>query len=129
MLKRQCTINDAKALSALGLAYIGDCVYELLVREFIIAKGNVPVNRLHKKTVSYVCASGQSAAVEAIIDCLDESETSVYKRGRNANGSTVPKNANAQEYRRATGLEALFGFLYLTDQQERIAELFAKIIK
>lgn len=111
-------------LSALGLAYIGDSVYELLVRERIISKGNIPVNQLHKKTVSIVCASGQSKAMEIIMDYLTETEISMYKRGRNANGNTIPKNANPQEYRRATGLESLFGYLYLTAQQQRLQELF-----
>jgi len=98
------------------------------VRERIILQGNVPVNRLHKKTVSYVCAAAQSSAFATISDLLTEEEMASYKRGRNANSNTVPKNANPQDYRRATGLEALFGYLYLTCQQSRIEELFEIIM-
>lgn len=119
---------DANQFSGLNLAYIGDSVYELMVREHILQKGNAPVNRLHKQTVAIVCATGQSKAVELILGSLTEEEISVYKRGRNANGNTVPKNANAQEYRRATGFEALFGYLYLTGQQLRLRELFDIIV-
>lgn len=119
--------GDPNLLSALGLAYIGDCIYEILVREYIISKGNVPVKRLHISTVSIVCAKGQSDAMTVIMPVLTEQEVSMYKRGRNANGNNVPKNADAQEYRRATGLESLFGYLYLSRQTERIEELFSLI--
>ncbi len=129
MIEQQSNLKEVNQYSALGLAYIGDSVYELMVRERIIAQGNMPVNRLHKKTVSYVCASAQSKAVELILDVLTEQEQAIYKRGRNANGNTIPKNANPQDYRRATGLEALFGFLYLTNQPERTLELFNKIFE
>ncbi len=114
--------KDAKQYNGLSLAFIGDCVYELLVREHILSKK--PVNQLHKETVNYVCASAQSKAVELIIQQLSEEELSVYKRGRNTNSNTVPKNADPQDYRRATGLEALFGYLYLTGNTARISELF-----
>lgn len=116
-----------KMLSPLNLAYIGDCIFELMVRERSIKKGNMPVNKLHKMTVSYVCASAQSKGYEIIKDMLTPEEEAIYKRGRNANGSHVPKNANPQDYRRATGLEALFGYLYLTKQKNRTLELFDKI--
>ncbi len=127
MIEQQTNIKEVNQFSSLGLAYIGDSVYELLVREKIIAQGNMPVNKLHKKTVSYVCATAQSKAVGVIIDTLTDQEMSVYKRGRNANGNTVPKNANPQDYRRATGLEALFGYLYLSNQTKRSIELFELI--
>lgn len=116
-------------MSALGLAYIGDGVYELMVRERIIARGNVPVNMLHKSTVSYVCAASQSKAVALISELLTEQETAVYKRGRNAHSNTIPKNADIQDYHRATGLEALFGYLYLTNQNERLKEIFEAIFE
>ena len=128
MLEQQTDIQAVKNLSALGLAYIGDSVYELLVREKIISLGNIQVNKLHKKTVSIVCSTGQSKAMEIIMDVLSETEISMYKRGRNANGNSVPKNSNPQDYRRATGLESLFGYLYLTEQQDRIHELFNMIM-
>lgn len=119
--------GDPNLLSALGLAYIGDCIYEILVREYIISKGNVPVKKLHTSTVSVVCAKGQSKAVEVIMPVLSEDEILMYKRGRNANGNNIPKNADAQEYRRATGLECLIGYLYLSHQYNRIEELFTII--
>lgn len=124
MIEQQSNLKEVNQYSALGLAYIGDCIYELMVRERVISQGNMPVNRLHKKTVSYVCASNQSKAVGFLLDLLTEQELAIYKRGRNANGNTVPKNSHPQDYRRATGLEALFGFLYLTNQNDRIKELF-----
>lgn len=117
-------VQSAKMLSSLGLAYIGDCIFELMVRERMIAKGNMPVNKLHKMTVSYVCASAQSKAFSLVEGLLTEEETAIYKRGRNANGNHIPKNANPADYRRATGLEALFGYLYLSKQNERVGELF-----
>lgn len=115
-----------KQYSPLGLAYIGDVVYEMLVREHMIAKANMPVNQLHRKTVAWVCASAQSQAVELLLPILTEEETAIYKRGRNAN-SHVPKNGNVLEYHRATGLEALFGYLYLSGETTRIEELFTLI--
>ncbi|WMJ23066.1 ribonuclease III domain-containing protein [Paludicola sp. MB14-C6] len=124
MIEQQTNLKDINQYSGLSLAYIGDCVYELMVRERILSQGNMPVNKLHKKSVSIVCASAQSKAYELVKDLLTEQETAVYKRGRNANGNHVPKNANPQDYRRATGLEALFGYLYLTNQTNRVLELF-----
>lgn len=119
--------ENPKLYSPLVLAYIGDAVFEIMVREKLVLRANMPVNRLHKMTVGHVCASAQSAAMEILLEQLSEEETEIYKRGRNANGNHVPKNANPQEYRRATGLEALFGYLYLKGSVERIRELFALI--
>lgn len=120
-------IHKVKMLSPLGLAYIGDCIFELMVRERMIARGNMPVHKLHRLTVSYVRASAQSKAIEIIEDKLSEEEFAIYKRGRNANGNHIPKNANPIDYRRATGLEALFGYLHLSGQHERVTELFEMI--
>ncbi|MFZ2538454.1 MAG: ribonuclease III domain-containing protein [Oscillospiraceae bacterium] len=120
-------IQNIRMLSPLGLAYIGDCIFELMVRERIIAKGNMPVHKLHKMTVSYVCASAQSKAFGIIEGDLSDEEIAIYKRGRNANGNHIPKNANPVDYRRATGLEALFGFLHLSGQDKRVSELFESI--
>lgn len=120
-------LNHPKMYSPLVLAYLGDVVYELLVREKMVQRANMPVNKLHKSTVEYVCASAQSRGFELIQEMLTEEELAVYKRGRNANGNHVPKNANAQEYRRATGVEALFGYLYLMKREDRIQELFSVI--
>lgn len=116
--------TNPKLYSPLVLAYLGDAVYELLVREKMVLRANMPVNKLHKSTVEYVCASAQSKGIGLIMDQLSEEEVAIYKRGRNANGNHVPKNADAQEYRRATGFEALFGYLYLQKREDRIKELF-----
>lgn len=119
--------ENPKLYSPLVLAYMGDAVLEIMVRERLVKRANMPVNKLHRMTVDRVCAKAQSAAVELLMDCLTEEEAAVYKRGRNANGNHVPKNADPQEYRRATGMEALFGYLYLMGDIPRIEELFALI--
>ena len=118
---------NPKQLSPLNLAFIGDCVYEMLVRESLVAEANRPVNDLHKESVKFVSAKAQTQAYEKIKDILTEEETSVYKRGRNAKVGHSPKSATEGEYHCATGIEALFGFLYLSDRTDRIKELFSKI--
>lgn len=118
---------NPKLYSPLVLAYMGDAVFEIMVREKIVLKANMQVNKLHKSTVAYVCASAQSKAIELLMDCLTEEEIAVYKRGRNAHSAHSPKNADIQEYRRSTGLEALFGYLYLSGRIERVRELFQMI--
>ena len=118
---------NPKQLSPLNLAFIGDCVYEMLVRETLVAAANRPVNDLHRESVKFVSAKAQTAAYDKIKDCLTEEETAVYKRGRNAKVGHNPKSASQGEYHIATGVEALFGYLYLTEQHDRIKELF-KII-
>ena len=119
---------NPKQLSPLNLAFIGDCVYEMLVRETLVAEANRPVNDLHKESVKFVSAKAQTAAYEKIKDCLTEEEAAVYKRGRNAKVGHNPKSASQGEYHIATGVEALFGYLYLTEQTERIKELFKIIV-
>lgn len=110
--------------SPLTLAFLGDSVYEQLVRQRVVLGGNMPVGKLHRSTIQKVCAGFQSKAMETLLPVLSEEETDIYKRGRNATGATVPKHSTPQEYRRATGLEALFGFLYLLGRHERINEIF-----
>lgn len=121
--------REAKLLSPLNLAYIGDCVYELLTRCAVLEQGNMPVQKLHRASTAVVCAGAQSQAVQKIEALLSEEEAAIYRRGRNANGSHVPKNADPQEYRRATGLEALFGYLYLIGKYDRVRELYDCIRK
>ena len=123
------TPQEIKLMSPLGLAYIGDCIYELMTRERIVSRGNMPVSKLHRETVSIVCAAAQSATVDTILAQLSEEELAVYKRGRNANGSHVPKNADPVQYRRATGLEALFGYLYLNECYDRVTALYEQIYR
>ena len=118
---------NAKQLSPLNLAFIGDCVYEMLVRESLVLEANRPVNDLHRESVKYVSAKAQTEAFEKIKDMLTEEETAVYKRGRNAKVGHSPKSATEGEYHCATGVEALFGYLYLSEQTDRIKELFSQI--
>ena len=114
---------DIRAYSPLTLAYIGDCVYDLVIRTVVVERGNEPANKLHKKTVAYVKAQTQAAMIEALLPYLTEEEEAVYKRGRNAKSYTSAKNASIGDYRKATGMEALVGYLYLTGQEARIMEL------
>ena len=120
---------NPKQLSPLNLAFIGDCVYEMLVRESLVADANRPVNDLHKESVKFVSAKAQTEAYEKIKDCLTDEETAVFKRGRNAKVGHNPKSASRGEYHIATGVEALFGYLYLTENAKRIKELFAIILE
>ncbi len=117
-------IQRANQYSPLTLAFLGDAVYEQLVREKIVLTANMPVKKLHKEAVERVRAAYQSKAVDVIMPHLTEEEEAVFKRGRNATGNTVPKSSNPVEYRRATALETLFGYLHLTGNSERIVELF-----
>ena len=116
--------KDIRTYSPLALAYIGDGVYELFVRTKVIEEHeNMPANKLHKKTVQYVKAHAQADSIDAMLPHLTEDETAVYKRGRNAKSNTTPKNADMADYRKATGFEALIGFLYLSGENERLNEL------
>ncbi|MBE7042075.1 MAG: ribonuclease III [Ruminococcaceae bacterium] len=112
--------------SSLALAYLGDAVYELFVRRHLLAKGNYSVNELHKAAVRYVQAKAQSDAVIALESELTEEELRIYKRGRNAKPATLPKHANVGDYHRATGFEALIGYLYLQEKTNRLLELMDK---
>lgn len=118
---------NAKQLSPLNLAFIGDCIYEIMVRETLVTNANRPVNDLHRESVKFVSAKAQTEAFEKIKDILTEEETAVYKRGRNAKVGHSPKSATEGEYHCATGVEALFGYLYLTEKTDRIKELFSVI--
>lgn len=121
--------TEIRAISNLGLAHIGDCVYELMVRSRIICSGRSTSAGLHRETVKYVSAPAQAAAVEKILPLLSEEERGVYRRGRNTRVNSVPKNADLSQYHAATGLEALFGWLYLNGCHDRLNELFAIIME
>lgn len=114
---------DIRTYSPLTLAYIGDSIFDLIIRTVVVERGNEPANKLHRKTVTYVKAETQSAMIEALLPELSEEELAVYKRGRNAKSYTSAKNASIGDYRKATGLEALVGYLYLRGRTERILEL------
>lgn len=113
--------KKAKLLPPLVLAYIGDAVYEVYVRNRIISEHpDMPAYKLHKEAIKYVKAHGQSKAVEILEVELSDEELAIYKRGRNAKSPTVPKNADVTEYRRATGFEALIGYLYRSGMKDRV---------
>ena len=114
---------DIKTYSPLALAYIGDSIFDLVIRTIVVGKGNTRASQLHKRTSQVVKASAQSLMVEKLLPLMTEEEETIYKRGRNAKSATMAKNATMAEYRRATGLEALMGYLYLDNQFERIVEL------
>ena len=116
--------KDALQYSPLTLAFLGDSVYEQLVRERLVLTANMPVGKLHRLAVERVRANYQARAYEEILPILDETEESILKRGRNVTGNTVPKSSNPVEYRKATAIECLFGFLHLTENKSRIDELF-----
>ena len=120
--------SDINNISMLGLAHIGDGVYELLTRTKLCTEGFRSAAKLHFKTVSLVNAKAQSAAVEKLLPLLTEDETAVFKRGRNAKVNSVPQKATVGEYHAATGLEALFGWLYLQGKTQRINELYNVIV-
>lgn len=115
--------KDVRSYSPLTLAYIGDGVYELVIRTVVVSRGNRPPKELHKAGVELARAQTQAKMMEHIKPLLTEEETAVYKRGRNANTATMAKHASMQEYRKATGFEALLGYLYLEGRKARIMEL------
>ena len=115
--------RDIRTYSPLTLAYIGDGVYELVIRTILVKKGNCPVNQLHRHASNLVKAGTQSAMMEILEPMLTKEELSVYKRGRNAHSPTMAKHATMADYRRATGFEALMGYLYLKEDFSRIVEL------
>ncbi len=118
---------DTENLSPLTLAFMGDTVFDMFVREQLICQANRPVNALHSSATRLVKASAQSKAMDKIMDMLTEKELTVFKRGRNAHTNHRAKNASEGDYHRATGLEALFGYLYLKGEIERLRELFGVI--
>ncbi len=115
--------TDIRTYSPLTLAYIGDAIYELVIRTILVEKGNTQVNKLHQRASKLVKASAQSAIIEKLKPHLTDEEMGVFKRGRNAKSFTMAKNASMSDYRRATGFEALMGYLYLTGQWDRMLEL------
>lgn len=115
--------QDIRTYSPLTLAYIGDSIYDLIIRTMLVERGNSQVNKLHHRASALVKASAQKEIMQTIEPMLTEEEHGYYKRGRNAKSFTTAKNASISEYRIATGFEALIGFLYLTDQMDRLFEL------
>ena len=123
------SLPEINKISMLGLAHVGDAVYELLYRSKLCVDGHTNVKELHKMTVAFVNAPAQASAAEKLMPFLTEEETGVYKRGRNTKVNSVPHNADISQYHAATGLEALFGWLFLQGKQERIEDLFSVIVE
>lgn len=115
-------------MSSLGLAHLGDGVFELMVRAWLCLHGKVKVKDLHRATVGYVVAPAQAAAMERLLPLLTDEETDVYRRGRNTAPHSVPRAATRAQYQSATGLEALFGWLYLQGRTDRLNQLFETIM-
>lgn len=121
--KFDCKGVDIRTYSPLTLAYIGDAIYDLVIRTVVVERANRPANSLHKMTIRYVNAKTQAQMIEALEPELSEEERAVYHRGRNAKSYTSAKNASIADYRKATGLEALLGYLYLQGEMDRLLAL------
>lgn len=117
---------DVRNYSPLALAYIGDCIFELMVRTIIVSKGNAPVHKYHQRASAIVNAHSQADMITDLEQELTEEERAVYHRGKNSKPATMAKNATAKEYKTATGMEAVLGYLYLTNQYERLIDLVKK---
>ena len=127
----QAKMNDdaIRAISSIGLAHLGDAVYELLVRTDLCVHGTATGKGLHRATVELVCAPRQARFAERLLPLLTEEELAVFRRGRNANVQSIPHPAERADYQKATGLEALFGWLYLRGDHARINELFNRMME
>ena len=121
--------DQIRAISSIGLAHLGDAVYELLVRAWLCAHGRATGKGLHRSAVELVKAPAQAARAEKILPILTEAELAVYKRGRNAHVHTIPHSASRADYLKATALECLLGWLYLQGKRERINQLFAAMME
>ena len=121
--------DQIRAISTLGLAHLGDGVFELMVRSWLCLHGKATSKGLHKATVRYVAAPAQAKAVEKILPLLTGEEGDVFRRGRNTSPHSVPQNASRADYQAATGLEALFGWLWLQGRRSRLNELFAVMME
>lgn len=124
-------LSDAeiKAISNLGLAHMGDCVFEILCRGYLCGRGGKNVGNLHKDTINMVKATSQAKFMDKLLPLLTEEELAFYRRGKNSHVHAVPKSCTAAEYAKATGLEALFGALYLGGRTDRINELFKTVME
>ena len=127
--KMNLSDGDIKAISNLGLAHMGDCVFEILCRAYLCARGGKNVGNLHRDTINMVKASSQAKFMDALLPHLTEEELAFYRRGKNSHVHAVPKSCTPAEYAKATGLEALFGALYLAGRTDRINELFRLVME
>lgn len=120
---------DIKNVPMQTLAFIGDAVYNVYIRSYLASLNNVKTGVLHKESIKYVSAKGQSYIIDKIYEILTDDEINVYKRGRNTNVGTISKHVDVVEYKKATGFEALIGYLYITKQNERLDFLVKKCIE
>ena len=127
--KMNFTPAQVNAISNLGLAHMGDCAFEILCRAYLCSRGDKTVDRLHRDTINMVKATSQAKFVDKLLPLLTEEELGYYRRGKNSHVHAVPKSATPQQYAKATGLEALFGALYLMGRTERLNELFCAVME
>ena len=127
--KMNLSRQEINAISNLGLAHMGDCVFEILCRGYLCAKGGKNVGNLHRDTINMVKAASQAQFMDKLLPHLTEEELSYYRRGKNSHVHAVPKSCTPAEYAKATGLEALFGALYLAGETDRINELFKLVME
>ena len=118
------TAQEVNAISNLGLAHMGDCVFEILCRAYLCTRGDKTVDKLHRDTINMVKATSQAAFADKMLPLLTEEELAYYRRGKNSHVHAVPKSATPAQYAKATGVEALFGYLFLSGQKERANEIF-----
>ncbi|MBQ9148573.1 MAG: ribonuclease III [Oscillospiraceae bacterium] len=123
------TKAEIDAISNLGLAHMGDCVYEILCRAYLCTRGGKTVDKLHRETINMVKATTQAKFADKMLPLLTEEEMAHYRRGKNAHVHAVPKSATPAEYAKATGVEALFGYLYLSGQKDRANEIFMTVME
>jgi len=123
-------VNDVKQMKSLALAYMGDAIYEVYIRDYLIRSGHAKVNDMHQSAIKYVSAKAQAKVLRHWLaeKFLDEEEEGVVRRGRNAKSATIPKNTDVVTYRYSTGFEALLGFHYFTNQQDRLDELMSEAV-
>ena len=127
--KMNLSHQEITAISNLGLAHMGDCVFEILCRGYLCAKGGRNVGNLHRDTINMVNATSQAKFMDKLLPHLTQEELAYYRRGKNAHVHAVPKSCTPAEYAKATGLEALFGALYLAGQTDRLNELFKQVME
>ena len=128
ILKGKFTTDEVKQLNPLVLALVGDAIYEVFIRAYLVEKNrDMNAHKIHIKAVAYVKAHAQSEYMKLLIGDLDEEELGIFKRARNSKSGTTPKNANLNEYKWSTGFEALVGYLYLSEKNERLNCIFEKI--
>ena len=127
--KMNLTLQEVNAISNLGLAHMGDCVFEILCRGYLCAKGGKNVGNLHRDTINMVKAASQAVFADKLLPHLAEEELAFYRRGKNSHVHAVPRSCTPAEYAKATGLEALFGALYLLGRTDRINELFKTVME